>query len=160
MVRRHTPTKPSAASATSKMGRVPSRSSSHQPNAANNTGMPANSNAWASASPKPRLRSRRSAQRFSRCPSAPGCAVTATRPTRPLAPKTPVELVNVITMYLAPREGVKSGVSSEGHRRGQRRQLGPRALFLLLAAGGEVDDVLAERGRLGGIEGGVPGRPD
>src|SRR5204863_1442097 len=75
-------------------------------------------------------------------------------------PRPPLELVKIITMYLAPREGVKSGVSSEGRRRGQRRQLGPRALFLLLAAGGEVDDVLAERGRLGGIEGGVPGRPD
>ncbi len=84
-----------AASATRNMGCVPSRSSSHQPNAANSTGMAANSNAWASASPKPRLRCRASAQRLSRCPSAPGCAVT---PRAPLAPRPPLELVNVITM--------------------------------------------------------------
>src|SRR6266536_1091893 len=139
MVRRHTPTNPRAASTTVKIGLVPSRSSSHQPNAANSTGMAANSNACASASPKPRLSSRRSAQRFSRCPSAPGCTATTTL----------FELVNIITMYPPPRGGVKSGVSPEGRAAGQRpgSASGPRPLPLL-TAGGEVDDVLAERRRM------------
>src|SRR6266480_7265086 len=40
------------------------------------------------------------------------------------------------------------------------RRLRPRALFLLVAAGGEVDDVLAQCGGIGGVEGGVASGPD
>src|SRR5215218_1929558 len=165
MVRRQTPTKPSVARATSSAGEIPSRSSSHHPNAANSTGIAANSKAWASASPNPRFMACRSAQGILLRPSEPGCAVTTHSPHS--RPDPPPGLVNVITMYPAPDEGVKSGVSPEGPGGGQRaassvarRLLRSRALFLLLTAGGEVDDVLDERGGVGGIERGVAGRSD